>query len=189
MGFFPTMPEFRESDGSIDWRQVADMFIPGNVWESRQNRWRPQGMVAGAVGQVVPFGDMAVEALYANRDRFRMPRMPQFNNPFSGMGDWLRFRTGRVTEDRGFLGPSARNPMMPSGPSRVPDFASLDNWGTARPQQPAVDPNYVMPGVDPGRPQGTRRPSMADIHFNGRLDGFNERADAFMAAMHRPQAF
>lgn len=93
-GIIPTMPQFREPDGRLDWRQIWDMVIPGNAYDSRTNQWRPQGMVAGAVGQIVPFGGTAVEALYANRDRFRMPNMPNFRNPFSGFGNWLRGRTG-----------------------------------------------------------------------------------------------
>ena len=93
-GIIPTMPQFREPDGRLDWRQIWDMVIPGNAYDSRTNQWRPQGMVAGAVGQIVPFGGMAVEAIYANRDRFRMPNMPNFRNPFSGFGNWLRGRTG-----------------------------------------------------------------------------------------------
>lgn len=153
MSWKPRMPQFREEGGGIDWRQIGDMLIPGDVWDSRANEWRPQGMVAGAVGQVVPFGDLAVEALYANRDRFRMPQMPNFSNPFSGMGDWLRFRTGRVTEDRGNLGPSARNPMWPSRPS-LPNFAGNDNWGTANPDQ--RDPNWRMPGVQDAGPRPMR---------------------------------
>lgn len=93
-GIIPTMPQFREPDGRLDWRQIWDMVIPGNAYDSRTNQWRPQGMVAGAVGQIVPFGGMAVEAIYANRDRFRIPNMPNFRNPFSGFGNWLRGRTG-----------------------------------------------------------------------------------------------
>lgn len=93
-GIIPTMPQFREPDGRLDWRQIWDMVIPGNAYDSRTNQWRPQGIAAGAVGQIVPFGDVAVEALYANRDRFRMPNMPNFRNPFSGFGNWLRGRTG-----------------------------------------------------------------------------------------------
>ena len=152
-GIIPTMPQFRESGGGWDWRQIADMFIPGDVWNSRTNQWRPQGMVAGAVGSVVPFGGMAVEAIYANRDRFRMPNMPNFRNPFSGIGNWLSGRTGRVTEDRGNLGPSARNPMWPSRPS-LPNFAGNDNWGTANPDQ--RDPNWRMPGVHDAGPRPMR---------------------------------
>lgn len=101
MGFreiLPTMPSFREANGRFDWRQLGDMFIPGDVWNSRTNEWRPQGMVAGVAGSVVPFGDVAVEALYANRDRFRMPNMPNFRNPFSGFGNWLRGRTGNSAD-------------------------------------------------------------------------------------------
>ena len=94
----PTMPQFRESGGGWDWRQVADMFIPGDVWNSHTNQWRPQGIVAGAIGSVVPFGDIATEAVYANRDRFRMPSMPNFRNPFSGFGNWLRGRTGNSAD-------------------------------------------------------------------------------------------
>lgn len=93
-GIIPTMPQFREPDGRLDWRQIWDMVIPGNAYDSRTNQWRPQGIAAGAVGQIVPFGDVAVEALYANRDRFRIPNMPNFRNPFSGFGNWLRGRTG-----------------------------------------------------------------------------------------------
>lgn len=93
-GIIPTMPQFREPDGRLDWRQIWDMVIPGNAYDSRTNQWRPQGMVAGAIGSVVPFGDIATEAIYANRDRFRMPSMPNFRNPFSGFGNWLRGRTG-----------------------------------------------------------------------------------------------
>lgn len=152
-GIIPTMPQFRESGGGWDWRQVFDMFIPGDVWNSRTNQWRPQGMVAGAVGSVVPFGDMAVEAIYANRDRFGMPNLPNFRNPFSGIGNWLSGRTGGVTEDRGNLWPSARNPMMPSHPS-LPDFAGNDNWGTANLGQ--RDPNWRMPGVQDAGPRPMR---------------------------------
>ena len=147
MNILPTMPQFRERNGRIDWRQVADVFLPGDVWNSRTNQWRPQGMVAGVADQLVPFGGLAVEALYANRDRFGMPQMPQFRNPFRGVGDWLGFRTGRVTEDRGFLGPSARNPMMPSGSARVPDFASQDNWGTREGSGTGPFAGWRMPGV------------------------------------------
>lgn len=93
-GIIPTMPQFREPDGRLDWRQIWDMVIPGNAYDSRTNQWRPQGIAAGAVGQIVPFGGMAVEAIYANRDRFRIPNMPNFRNPFSGFGNWLRGRTG-----------------------------------------------------------------------------------------------
>lgn len=91
----PTMPQFREPDGRLDWRQIWDMVIPGNAYDSRTNQWRPQGMVAGAIGSVVPFGDVATEAIYANRDRFRIPN---FRNPFSGFGNWLRGRTGNSAD-------------------------------------------------------------------------------------------
>ena len=97
-GIIPTMPQFRESGGGWDWRQIADMFIPETCGIVAQTSGVRKGMVAGAVGQIVPFGGMAVEAIYANRDRFRMPNMPNFRNPFSGFGNWLRGRTGNSND-------------------------------------------------------------------------------------------
>ena len=156
-GIIPTMPQFRESGGGWDWRQIADMFIPGDVWNSRTNQWRPQGMVAGAVGQIVPFGGTAVEAIYANRDRFRMPNMPNFRNPFSGFGNWLRGRTGNSNDigrgvdtpesfyrDRQRMYDEAMNNPSPTSTERWVrgnnDAASqqfVDQWNNANRPRPA----------------------------------------------------
>lgn len=89
MGIFdpPQMPQFREAGGGWDWRQFADMMIPGNVWDSRTNEWRPRGIAAGAASTA--FGPLAGALVEAMPDR--MPQMPSFN----GLGDWLSRRTGR----------------------------------------------------------------------------------------------
>lgn len=137
----PTIPSFREPSGGWDWRQIADMAIPGDVWNSRTNQWRPQGMVAGIADSIVPFGGMAVEAAYAGRNSFRNP-----------LGDWLSARTGRG--DRGNLGPSARNPMWPDPRPTLPNFAGSDNWGTANQNQ--RDPNWRMQGVQNAGPRPMR---------------------------------
>jgi len=131
-GIIPTMPQFREPDGRLDWRQIWDMVIPGNAYDSRTNQWRPQGMVAGAIGSVVPFGDVATEAIYANRDRFRMPSMPNFRNPFSGFGNWLRGRTGNSADiGRGVSTPESfyrdRQRMYDQAMSNQPP-TSTERW-------------------------------------------------------------
>ena len=92
--FWPEMPRFRQPNGRMDWRQVADMFIPGNVWNSRTDEWRPRGVAAGVASTA--FGPLA-GALVENSDRFRMPRMPDFSNPLQGLGNWISGRTGRST--------------------------------------------------------------------------------------------
>ena len=46
----PQMPQFREADGRWDWMQIADMFLPGNWWNSRTNQYRPLGIAQGVTG-------------------------------------------------------------------------------------------------------------------------------------------
>lgn len=59
----PTMPQFRNSDGSMNWPQWADALIPGNVYDSHTNQYRPRGMVAGGASMLYgPLAGMAVEA-------------------------------------------------------------------------------------------------------------------------------
>lgn len=83
MGF--TLPQFRESNGNVDWRQVLDMIIPGNVWNSRTNEYRPIGMAAGAASMLGgPLAGTAVELGGQLRDGLPQMHMPQFN--FGGGG-------------------------------------------------------------------------------------------------------
>lgn len=80
------LPEFREADGRFDWRQMLDMVIPGDVYNSRTNQWRPVGMAAGAATMLGgPLAGAAVEggAWLANN----RPTMPNFSNPFSNMSN------------------------------------------------------------------------------------------------------
>jgi hypothetical protein len=46
----PQMPQFREPGGGWDWRQMADMILPGNWWNSRTNQYRPLGIATGVTG-------------------------------------------------------------------------------------------------------------------------------------------
>lgn len=78
------LPEFRESNGNIDWRQILDMFVPGDIYNSRTNQWRPIGMAAGAASMFGgPLAGAAVEGAGWLGSR-AAPHMPQFSNPFSG---------------------------------------------------------------------------------------------------------
>lgn len=152
--WLPRMPRFRRPDGRVDWRQMADMVIPGNVWDSHTQQARPIGMVAGVLGSYVPGGGALTEAIYANRDNIRMPNFSGIGNPFGGLGQWLSGRTGRAREDRGFLGPTAR---PTADRPTIPNFANNDNWGTTQPQAPSRDPNFRMQGVSDARaPSPTR---------------------------------
>ena len=182
--WLPRMPRFRKPDGSVEWRQVGDMFIPGNVFDSQTSQWRPQGMVAGVAGSLVPGGGVLTEALYANRNNIRMPNFSGVSNPLSGLGSWLAGRTGRVREDRGFLGPTAR--PTAERPT-VPNFAGVDNWGTAQQPAPTVDPNYRMPGVSDYR---SRTPGSAANTVSGAWQrrGFNQNADDSLAWAGSPGA-
>jgi len=43
-------PRFRNSDRSINWPQWADMIIPGNIYNSHTNEYRPLGIAQGLTG-------------------------------------------------------------------------------------------------------------------------------------------
>lgn len=79
------LPQIREPGGGVDWRQILDFLIPGNVWNSRTNEYRPIGIASGVASMVGgPLAGAAVEL--GGSLRGHMPQMPQFGNPFSGMG-------------------------------------------------------------------------------------------------------
>ena len=123
----PRMPQFREADGRMDWRQIADMFIPGNVWNSRTNQYRPLGIASGVTGLpiegAVAFGRGAGSFLQSIGRGGR--------NLFGGRGG-----------DRTGLGPT-----LPRGPRFSGDFAGQDNWGTREPPSARVD-GWQMPGTE-----------------------------------------
>lgn len=79
------LPQIREPGGGVDWRQILDFVIPGNVWNSRSNQYRPIGMAAGAASMLGgPLAGAAVEL--GGQLSSHMPQMPRFNNPFAGSG-------------------------------------------------------------------------------------------------------
>lgn len=114
--YLPQMPQFREAGGGWDWRQFADMVIPGNVWDSRSNEWRPRGIAAGAASTA--FGPLAGALVEAMPDR--MPQMPSFN----GLGDWLSQRTGR--DSRG--GTDRANARVTAGTRGTTGAGSTRDW-------------------------------------------------------------
>lgn len=120
--WFPQMPQFREADGSLDWWQIADMVIPGNVWDSQTNQVRPRGVVAGLASSAFgPIGGAVVEGTAG----MQMPNMPRFGNPFRGFGNWLSSRTGR---DR-YVGPAA-NEFGPHRSYGLPRINSIRDRDT-----------------------------------------------------------
>jgi hypothetical protein len=94
-----TAPQFRQPGGGWDWMQMADMFIPGNIWNSRTDQIRPMGVVQGMTGIPVDTALQAFQWLSNQR------------NPFEGAGDTVgsAFRAGggllnslRNLRERGF---------------------------------------------------------------------------------------
>lgn len=123
------LPQIRESNGNIDWRQLADFIIPGNVWNSRTNQYRPIGMAAGAASMVGgPLAGAAVELGGQLRGHF--PQLPRFGNPFSGMSSGVpRIRVV------GSNPPSYRN--------NLPSVNVVPRWNDAGASRPDVDPRVA----------------------------------------------
>lgn len=115
----PQMPQFRESDGRLDWRQMLDLFLPGNWWNSRTNQYRPLGIASGVTG-------LPIEGAVA------------FGR---GAGNFLQSigRGNSGAGDRSWMGPS-----MATRPT-LPDFVGQNIWGTQNPNQRVVD--WQMPGT------------------------------------------
>ena len=118
------LPQIREPGGGIDWRQILDFVIPGNVWNSRTNQYRPIGMAAGAASMLGgPLAGAAVEL--GGSLRGHMPQMPRFGNPFAGMG-----------------GSRVPSPSM-YGPRRsdnLPRTNVIPQWGETGASRPTLDP-------------------------------------------------
>lgn len=134
----PQRPQFRDPNGRLDWLQIMDMIVPGNVYNSHTNQFRPLGIAQGMTG-------IPVDTAYGIGS--------SLGGAFRGGADFFRGlgRGGRRYEGNPRLGPT---PYRGSDWS-PPDFAGQDNWGTRQesPQQP--DPNWRMPGVrDAVRPGG-----------------------------------
>jgi hypothetical protein len=126
----PRMPQFREADGRMDWRQIADMFIPGNVWNSRTNQYRPLGIASGVTGLpiegAVALGRGAGSFLQSigrgGRNLFggRREGMPDFSSSFGRIGnDAANYRGGRnfIDMDNSRIAQEARNTV-----SDIEDF-------------------------------------------------------------------
>lgn len=109
---FPQMPQFREPNGSIDWRQMADMVLPGNWYNSRSNEWRPLGIAQGLTG--IPVDTLA--------------QIGQEIGPAARSGaNWLGSRLGRFGSNPSMLGPIAlggkpRQPTVDAFGNRLDDI-------------------------------------------------------------------
>ena len=92
------LPQIREPGGGVDWRQILDFVIPGNVWNSRTNQARPIGMAAGVASMIGgPLAGAAVEL--GAQLRGHMPQMPRFSNPFAGIGQQQAMPRGRAVRE------------------------------------------------------------------------------------------
>ncbi len=176
------LPEFREADGRFDWRQMLDMVIPGDVYNSRTNQWRPVGMAAGAATMLGgPLAGAAVEGgAWLSNNR---PTMPNFRNPFSGMSNPFAGRERRVREYRGDLGPTRMGPSNYTGPS---SFGEQDTFGTRDPNAVADISQGQVPGFRMQGFQQQQRPLGRGYDgqsvLSARLGGSQRRdADSIMA--------
>ena len=130
----PQMPQFRESDGRLDWRQLADMVLPGNWWNSRTNQYRPLGIASGVTGLpiegAVAFGRGVGGAARSGMDFLRgigrggrggrEAAMPDFSNSFGRINnDMAGWRGGRnfTDIDNSRIAQEARNTV-----SNIEDF-------------------------------------------------------------------
>jgi len=157
----PQMPQFREDDGSWDWRQIADTVLPGNWWNSRTNQYRPLGIASGLTGLPIEQGVALGRGI---------------GNGVAGASRFMRgIGRGRATEDRTWMGPSGMGPtnVMPSFRG---NFADSDVWGTRPVEAPAVDPNWRMPGT--GDRRSDRRSNPNDRATSAQNAGLFEMANS-----------
>jgi len=139
----PQMPQFREGNGRWDWRQMLDMVIPGNVWNSHTNQYRPLGIAQGLTGIPIDTGLGAVR------------------NAGSFLGSIGRNLGGLFSQgspvgrgDRTYLGPTSFGPTNAVGLMSQPGFAGRNTWGTLPTTSGRVE-GWQMPGTQGGGGRGT----------------------------------
>lgn len=120
-----TRPQFRQPGGGVDWMQVADLFIPGNVWNSRTDRFRPLGIAEGLTG--IPVDTAAQFARWASNQ----------SNPFEGVGEAFRSGGGmlnrlRALRERGLRSEDDYYRNWDNAPPDAED-AYYRNWDQSRP--------------------------------------------------------
>jgi len=142
----PRMPQFRESDGRVDWMQIADTFLPGDWWNSQTNQLKPFGIASGVTGLPIE-GAVSFGRGLGNAAR-------------SG-ANFLR-GIGRGREDRRNLGPT-----LPSTAGFDGGFAGQDIWGTQNPNAVRFGGNFADQDMF-----GTRDPNAVADLSQGPVPGF-----------------
>ena len=176
----------REGRRFVPWQQVVDWFTPGNVYRYNEGTgWsRPDLIGAGVqMGTGLPVAGF-LSRLISGESRRQSGRHARESESDR------RSTAGFEREIRSISNAAANHLRMPdfSGSNqRISDDAAAHIAANT----PEIDPSRLPPSTPRGAAPYDRRAAgrnRALLALANRIDGFNERADAFMAAMHRPSA-